>query len=411
MAFGKLYTSPGNPRSTAIRAVAKANNLELEEVEVDTKNPSADFLKANALHKIPTFVGADGFVLTECIAIAVYVTSQNEKTTLLGKTKQDYASILRWMSFFNSEVLPKLAGWFRPLLGRDPYNKKAVDEAAKAVGEVVAVIETHLRDNTYLVGERITLADIFGAGLISRGFEYFFDKEWRQQNPNVSRWYETVYNQPIYSAVVPPFEFIDTPKLTNTPPKKAEKAEKPKPAPKPAAEPKNEEEEEERPAPKPKHPLEALPKPTFVLDEWKRFYSNNDTPVALKWFWENIKWDEYSIWKVKYKYNSELTLTFMSNNLIGGFNNRLEASRKYLFGCASVYGTNNDSIIQGAFLIRGQEYLPVFDVAPDYESYEFIKLDPDNAEDREYLEREWSWDKPIVVDGKEYPHAAGKVFK
>ena len=53
------------------------------------------------------------------------VTSQNEKTTLLGKTKQDYASILRWMSFANSEVLPKLAGWFLPLVGRSPYNKKA----------------------------------------------------------------------------------------------------------------------------------------------------------------------------------------------------------------------------------------------------------------------------------------------
>lgn len=315
------------------------------------------------------------------------------------------------MSFFNSEVLPKLGSWFRPLLGRDPYNKKAVDEASKAVGEVVAVVEAHLRDNTYLVGERITLADIFGAGLISRGFEYFFDKEWRQKNPNVSRWYETVYNQPIYSAVAPPLELLDTPKLTNVPPKKAEKAEKPKEAPKPAAEAKPEAEESEQPAPKPKHPLDTLPKASLPLDEWKRFYSNNDTPVALKWFWENINFEEYSIWKIQYKYNNELTLTFMSNNLLSGFNNRLEASRKYLFGCASVYGTNNDSIIQGAFVIRGQDYLPVFDVAPDYESFEFIKLDPTNAEDREYLEREWSWDKPITVDGKEYPHASGKVFK
>lgn len=67
-------SSQGNPRSTAIRAVAKANNLELEEVETDTKNPTEDFLKANPLHKVPTFVGTDGFVLTECIAIAIYGT-------------------------------------------------------------------------------------------------------------------------------------------------------------------------------------------------------------------------------------------------------------------------------------------------------------------------------------------------
>jgi hypothetical protein len=64
----------GNPRSTAIRAVATANSLELEEVAADTKNPSPDFVKANPLHKVPTFVGADGFVLTECIAIAIYGT-------------------------------------------------------------------------------------------------------------------------------------------------------------------------------------------------------------------------------------------------------------------------------------------------------------------------------------------------
>ena len=189
--------------------------------------------------------------------------------------------------------------------------------------------------------------------------------------------------------------------MTNVAPKKAE-------APKPAAAPAAAAEEE---APKPKHPLEALPRASFPLDEWKRQYSNIDTPDALKWFWENVPFTEYSIWKVGYKYNDELTMTFMSNNLIGGFNNRLEASRKYLFGCASVYGTNNDSVIQGAFVIRGDDWKPVFDVAPDYESYEFTKLDPQNPEDRAFVEAEWSWDKPALVNGKEYPHASGKVFK
>ncbi|KAK0651786.1 hypothetical protein B0T16DRAFT_504068 [Cercophora newfieldiana] len=412
MAFGKLYTYEANPRSTAILAVAKANNLELKIVETNTEKPTEEYLKYNALSKVPTFVGFDGYVLSECIAIAVYITSQNEKTTLLGKTKQDYASILKWMSFFNSEVLPKLGGWYRPLLGKEPYNKKTVEENQKAALKAVAVAEAHLQNNTYLVGERITLADLFAVGIIARGFEFFFDKEWRSANPNVTRWYETVYNQPIYSSVAPKFSLLDTPKLLNVAPKKAEQPKKeaaPKkeaPKPKPVAE-----EEEPAEAPKPKHPLDLLPRATFALDEWKRQYSNVDTPDALKWFWENVNFDEYSIWKVVYKYNEELTLTFMSSNLIGGFNARLEGSRKFIFGCASVYGTNNNSIIQGAFVIRGDDFKPAFDVAPDYESYEFVKLDPKNPEDREFVEREWSWDKPITVDGKEYPHAAGKVFK
>jgi elongation factor 1-gamma len=114
---------------------------------------------------------------------------------------------------------------------------------------------------------------------------------------------------------------------------------------------------------------------------------------------------------VDYKYNEELTMTFMTSNLIGGFFNRLEASRKYLFGAASVYGVTNDSVIQGAFVLRGQDSLPVFDVAPDFESYSFTKLDPTNAADKEFVENQWAWDKPVEVNGKTLEHADGKVFK
>jgi len=62
-------------------------------------------------------------------------------------------------------------------------------------------------------------------------------------------------------------------------------------------------------------------------------------------------------------------------------------------------------------LIRGQDAAPAFDVAPDYESYEFTKLDPTDAKDKEFLDDMWSWDKPIVVEGKTYEWADGKVFK
>ncbi|KAK5993213.1 Elongation factor 1-gamma 1 [Cladobotryum mycophilum] len=407
MTFGTLFTFGDNPRSTAIKAVAKANGLDLKIEEVDFNNITAEHLKVSPLGKIPAFLGEDGYALSECIAVAIYLTSQNEKTTLLGKTKQDYASILRWLSYFNQEVITPLSGWFRPLLGKEPYNKKSVEDASKATLKALAAVNEHLTHHTYLVGERITLADIFGASILYRGFEHLFDKEWRQKNSAVARWYETITSQPILTAVSKKLDLLEKPALTNVAPKKAEapKAAAPKATPK-AAEP-----EEPAEAPKAKHPLEALPRATYPLDEWKRQYSNNETPDAMKYFWETVPLTEYSLWKVDYKYNDELTQTFMSNNLIGGFNNRLEGSRKYLFGSASVYGESNNSIIQGAFLIRGEEYLPVFDVAPDYESYSFTKLDPTKEEDKAFVESMWGWDKPITVDGKEYPHAVGKVFK
>ncbi|KAK4045885.1 hypothetical protein OIO90_006669, partial [Microbotryomycetes sp. JL221] len=137
---------------------------------------------------------------------------------------------------------------------------------------------------------------------------------------------------------------------------------------------------------------------SFPLDEWKRQYSNNDTPVAMKWLEEHYDPQDYSFWKVQYRYNDELTQVFMSSNLITGFHSRLEASRKYVFGSNGVYGTNNNNKIAGVYLIRGSDYKQVFDVAPDYESYEFTPLD--FKADRDFIEGCWSWTN--TLDGLEY---------
>ena len=43
----------------------------------NTKGPlSTDYLKINKLGTVPSFVGADGYELTECIAIAIYSMSR-----------------------------------------------------------------------------------------------------------------------------------------------------------------------------------------------------------------------------------------------------------------------------------------------------------------------------------------------
>lgn len=316
------------------------------------------------------------------------------------------------MSFANNELLPAFGKWYRPLLGHDPYNKKAVEEASKAALAVLDILEKHLTANTYLVGERITLADIFAAGIVARPMSLVLDKELRRKYVAVTRWFTTVARQPYWKEAVGEPTLVEE-AIKYTAPKKEEKPKQQEAAnPAKAAQEAEDDEGGEKPAPKAKHPLEELGKPTLVLDEWKRQYSNNDTrSVAMPWFWEHFKPEEYSLWLVDYKYNNELKLTFMANNLIGGFFARLEASRKYIFGTASVYGENYNCLIRGVLMLRGQDHVPAVDVAPDWESYEFKKLDHTNPEDRKLVEDLWAWDVPVVRDGKEYPHVDGHVFK
>lgn len=53
--------------------MAKENKLDLDIVDTQpAKGVSTDYLKINKLGKVPSFVGADGYELTEAIAIAIY---------------------------------------------------------------------------------------------------------------------------------------------------------------------------------------------------------------------------------------------------------------------------------------------------------------------------------------------------
>ena len=54
------------------------------------------------------------------------------------------------------------------------------------------------------------------------------------------------------------------------------------------------------------------------MDDFKRFYSNNDEVESVPYFWQKFDKEHYSIWRCDYKYADELTMVFMSCNLIGG---------------------------------------------------------------------------------------------
>ncbi|KAL4984505.1 glutathione S-transferase [Aspergillus falconensis] len=174
MVFGTLYTFPGDHcRTIAIKAVAKANGLELD-IRETPRTP--EHLSISKLGK-----------LLECMAIALYITAQNEQTTLLGRNRKEYADIIKWMSFFNSEIIVLMTQQLLPQLGVIPYDRDQIELFTNMTQRSVDVVEEYLRDRTFLVGEQLSLADLFCAGNISLGFQFFYGTAWRRQNPNVSR--------------------------------------------------------------------------------------------------------------------------------------------------------------------------------------------------------------------------------
>ena len=129
------------------------------------------------------------------------------------------------------------------------------------------------------------------------------------------------------------------------------------------------------------------------LDEWKVVYSNTDnTRDACAWLWKNLDQEGFSVHVCSYKYQSELTKTFMSSNLMGGFLQRLESLRKYGMGSLVLLGDNDKSEIHGCFIVRGKELPEEVTGSPDYHVYDFRKIDPSNEADRVLAEDLFCWE-------------------
>lgn len=208
--------------------------------------------------------------------------------------------------------------------GAAPYTKPNEQKSWEALNDSFKYLETYLKKQTFIVGHRLTLADLCLVDALRFAFIRVAGPEFRDQYPNTMRYFETVTNQSGIQSLYKGDELATT-NSKFTPPPKEPKA---KAAPAATAaggaaaggaaagaaaaaskkdkKKKDDDEEEEEPKhadPPAKHPLASLPPSTFILDEAKRNYSNWETPDFLKWFYEHFDKAGYSIWRFDFKYN------------------------------------------------------------------------------------------------------------
>merc|ERR1712018_90939 len=410
MVAGTLYTYPDNFRAQKALIAAKYSGAQVtvaKDFVFGESNKKPEFLKKVPLGKVPAFEGSDGTLLTESNAIAYYVANEELRG---GSDAAARSQVVQWMSMADSDILPAACTWVFPTMGIMQFNKNATERAKEDIKGVLKALNDHLLAKTFLVGERISLADIAVACTLLSLYKQVMDPAFRGAFGNVNRWFTTVGNQPNAKAVLG--EVVLCTKEAQFDAKKfaefsgkGDKKKKEKPA---AA---AEEEDDGMPKePKAKDPLAALPKGTFDLEEWKRFYSNNDEDDSIKWFWEHFDAEHYSIWRSDYKFNNELTMVFMSCNLVGGMFQRLEKMKKNAFASAILFGENNNSSISGIWVWKGQDL--AFDLCEDWAidsgSYDRKKLDPKAEETKALVAQYWKWEGNDL-EGRKFNQ--GKILK
>jgi elongation factor 1-gamma len=410
----KLFTSSGDNykyRIWKIQIAAQYAGVNVDVVDSSSK----DFKGLSPIGKTPVLSSPNGPIF-ESNAILRHLARLRADSGLYGDSYQEAALVDQWIDFSLNELEPVRHIWLLPVQGILQFNGKAYAEARKEVADALAVLNTHLRHNTFLVGTHVTIADIAVASALVEPYRDLFDQNFRKGFEAVNRWFNTIVNQKEALAVLGKVELAKQEKRAPKPAKpeggdqkqpqqqqqqqkqqqqkQQQQQQKPKQE-KPAA--KNEEKDDggdpsdEPPKPKAKNPLDLLPATTMSLDaEKKNLFSvrpyNTD---FFKTFWTNFDSNGYSIYFSNYNYNNENRVYFMTCNLIGGFLQRCDDLRRYGLGVMILAGNDEDAPpfeVSGVWIFRGSAVPQEMKDNPDSEYYTFTKLDSGNAEHRKKVE-------------------------
>lgn len=201
----KLYGFPPSPNAWKVRAVAAHLGIPLSFEFIDlTKGQSHTpaFLALNSTGRTPVLADGD-FVLWESAAIMQYLASRSS-SPLWPEDARARADIMRWQSWDLAHWGPQACDPLifervvKLVLGLGAPDPAAVAKGTECFHCEARVLESHLSDRAYLVGNGLTLADFSVAAplfLAERAdlplAPYARVREWFERVATLPAWRET----------------------------------------------------------------------------------------------------------------------------------------------------------------------------------------------------------------------------
>jgi glutathione S-transferase len=150
-------------RSIRVRWTLQELAVDFEAIPVNMlagEHRSPAFLKVNPAGKLPVLVDGD-MVLTESIAIVLYLAEKYRDKGLIPIDLQQRAQLMRWLLFTTTELEQPLWRIARHT-ALYPESKRLPGELALArddFAEMANVLEEYMNGRQFVVGDRVTVGD------------------------------------------------------------------------------------------------------------------------------------------------------------------------------------------------------------------------------------------------------------
>ncbi len=163
----RLHDYPSSGNCYKVRLLLAQLGVDYERVNVDIFDGGTlteEFARLNPARLTPVLETDAGVPLVESNAILVYLA---EGTELLPDDPIERAQALGWLFFEQTEIVPGIGGLRMRLAAGllEPDSPGAQRRRAAGLA-VLGRLEAHLRERSFLVGERYSIADIAVYGYV-----------------------------------------------------------------------------------------------------------------------------------------------------------------------------------------------------------------------------------------------------
>ena len=152
------------------------------------KTPGYVQLNPNSL--VPV-IEDDDYVLWESSVIVRYLCAKHSTGQMYPIDLRERFDAERWMDWQQTTLNPASRPGFWQLIRTPPEQRNAelIAESNAAVEALMALLDAHLAQRSFMVGERFTMADIPLACEVQRWFGL---PQPRQSRPHLERWFESM---------------------------------------------------------------------------------------------------------------------------------------------------------------------------------------------------------------------------
>lgn len=152
-----LYATPRSGNAHKVRLALAFLGLSWKEQPTDAAaRQSAAFAAINPMRQIPVYA-EDGLTLRDSQAILSYLAARHRPGDWDGRTPEEHGEIALWLSHAANEIAN---GPATLRLARQFGTPIAEEQAQAVTARFLPVIEGHLAAHRWLVGDRLTIADL-----------------------------------------------------------------------------------------------------------------------------------------------------------------------------------------------------------------------------------------------------------